>query len=106
MKILPFSVLSASGKPFRVMLPLHPQTVSPELVGDLATRLLNTISDAVAERPGVSAGDVLQAVALTLAVRSQVIQAPPQAAARVAEQLVATALNAVEESQTVDSGRS
>lgn len=106
MKVLPFSVLTASGEAFKVMFPLHPQTVSPDLVGSLTTRLLDTISDVVSQRPGVSGGDVLQAIAMALAVRAQVIDAPPLAAARVAEQLLADALAAVAESRAMASGRS
>lgn len=105
-KVLPFTVLTAGGESFQAMFPLHPQTVSPDVVGALTTRLLDTISEVVADRPGASGGDVLQAVAMTLAVRAQVIDAPPQAAARVAEQLLGDALAAVAEARALPGGRS
>lgn len=105
MKVLPFSVLAASGESFQVMFPLHPQTASPDLVGMLTSRLLDTISATLRDHPGSSSGDVLQAVAMALAVRAQVVDAPPQAAARVAEGLLADALGAVAESRRMSAGR-
>lgn len=105
-RVLPFSVLAAGGEAFHVMFPLHSRTASPEMVGTLMTRLLDTISEAVAERGDVSSGDVLQAVAMTLAVRAQVVDAPPDAAARVAEQLLADALAAVADARPLAAGQS
>ncbi len=106
LKVLPFSVLAAGGESFIAMFPLHRQTVSPEFVGRLTTALLDTISDAVDRGSAVCDGDVLQAMAMALAVRAQVINAPPGAGARVAEHLVANALAAVAEARPTPAGRS
>lgn len=105
-RVLPFSVLAAGGESFTAMFPLHVQTVSPEFVGRLTTALLGTVSETLEGAFGPSDGDVLQALALALAVRTRVIDAPAGAGARVAGQLLATALTAVAEARSNPAGRS
>lgn len=105
-KVLPFSVIAAGGDAFTAAFPLHDRTASPEFVGRLTTALLDTISDTIGTVPSASDGDVLQALAMALAVRTEVVDAPPGAGGRVAAQLLATALAAVAEARPMVAGRS
>ncbi len=78
--ILNFTVVTSGGVAYDIEFPLHPQTRSAQGVSDLLTALLDTVSHASTERPGLSDGDILQALCLALAVRARMVGAAPQSA--------------------------
>ena len=70
---LPYTALTSSGDAFDIEFPLHPLTRSSEAVGAMITGLLETLSRYVESEGDVSDGDVLQALAMALAVRARIV---------------------------------
>ena len=72
--ILQFIALTSRGRAYDIEFPLHPQTRSASSVSDLVTALLQTISDHAAQHQDVSDGDILQALAMTTAIRGRMLE--------------------------------
>ena len=75
MKHLPYRVTTATGAVLDIQFPLHEQTVSAVTVCQLLDSVLLTLSGDIALLPNAGNGDVLQALAMALAVRAG-IEAP------------------------------
>ena len=88
MKHLPYTVNTATGDRFDVEFPLHPDTGSAVRVSQLVSVLLETVERDLAVAGETSNGDVLQAMAMALAVRARIIHAPPAASGALARELV------------------
>lgn len=73
-QILQFIAVTSGGRAFDIDFPLHPQTQSAPAVSDLVTRLLETISAHAEGRADVSDGDILQALAMTSAIRGRMLE--------------------------------
>ena len=95
MKSLPYQVRTATGDVFDVEFPLHAETVSAVRVAQLITALLDRIDKDIAVAGETSNGDVLQAVAMTLAIRARMIHTPAATTERLAKRLVDEALAAM-----------
>ena len=104
-KVLPLSCMTAGGDAFVVHFPLHALTRSPEHVGRLGDALLETVTQFVEGGDDVGNGDVLQALAIALAVRARVVDAPPGTTERLTRDLVETALAAAAAAKPVDVGQ-
>ena len=76
MQKLPYRAVTSGGAVLDVAFDLHPETVSPERVALLVTALLNTLDQQLEGRSPAANGDVLQAVAMLLALRSAMLPAP------------------------------
>ncbi|MGF1547426.1 MAG: hypothetical protein ACFCUG_08870 [Thiotrichales bacterium] len=98
MKTLAITALSATGRAYDIEFPLHPQTRSEEGVSRLVTRLLDTLSLTLAERKDISDGDVLQSLAMTLAVRSRMLNGNPDAMLNLINDLLRNAMSAAQSS--------
>jgi hypothetical protein len=98
MKRLPYQAKTASGDIFDIDFPLHEDTGDPVRVGQLVSAVLATLDREIGIGGEVSNGDVLQAVAMALAVRSGMIHAPYETTAPLARSLVEAALEAVADS--------
>jgi len=72
-QVLQFVAVTSGGRAFDIDFPLHPQTQSALGVSDLVTRLLGAISDHAEGRADVSDGDILQALAMTSAIRGRML---------------------------------
>ena len=72
-EVLQFVALTSSGRAFDIEFPLHPQTQSAAAVSDLVSRLLAVISEHAEGRSDVSDGDILQALAMTSAIRGRML---------------------------------
>jgi hypothetical protein len=72
-QILQFIAVTSGGRAFDIDFPLHPQTQSAPAVSDLVTRLLEAISEHATGRTDVSDGDILQALAMTSAIRGRML---------------------------------
>jgi hypothetical protein len=93
---LQFVALTASGRAYDIAFPLHPETRSPESVSALVSRLLEAISGHAAEREDVSDGDILQALAMTAAIRGRMLDADPAQIQHLTGQLYGEAWAAVQ----------
>lgn len=99
MKHLPYRVTTTSGAVIDIRFPLHAQTVSAVTVSQLLDSVLQTLSREIALAPNVGNGDVLQALAMALAVRTGIIYAPFDFVAGETRALLAMALEAVSQGE-------
>jgi len=102
---LGFTAVTASGQAYEIDFPLHPQTRSAVGVSDLMTALLETISQTLAGRRDLSDGDVLQAFAMTLAIRARMLSATPESTTSLIEDLFGTAYAAARAAPSYVAGR-
>ena len=106
MKYLPYQANTATGDSFDLSFPLHDDTGSAVRVAQLISVVLETIDKDIAAMGETSNGDVLQAVAMALAIRARMIHAPTPVVRQLSVELVESALAAAaaSERQTVPSG--
>jgi outer membrane biosynthesis protein TonB len=98
---LPYRATAANGETIDVTFDLHVETRSEVDVSALLTALLDTIDARVADREGVSNGDVLQALAMAVALRVAMIPAPRTVTEPLARDLLDTALSCASFAQRV-----
>ncbi|TAD87141.1 MAG: hypothetical protein EAZ99_18575 [Alphaproteobacteria bacterium] len=91
---MPYRATTATGDVLDFRFPLHPETGSPMRVNQLVSQLLATLDRELKLLGEVGNGDVLQAVAMTLAVRAAMIHAPREQTAQLAFELARRALEA------------
>ena len=96
---LPFHTETVTGDCFDIAFPLHPETCSPVRVNQMLRAALDAIDREVKLDPGTSNGDVLQALAMALAVRGAIIAAPKPVTDRLAQDLLRVALSALDSAQ-------
>lgn len=96
---LPFTATTDTGETFDIEFPLHPSTESPIRVHQLLGDILETISREV-RRDTMANGDVLQALAMAIALRARLIAADPQITAQLARDLVEAGLDGVARADT------
>ncbi len=95
MQTLFYQARTATGDAFDIEFPLHQDTYSATRIAELVTSILQSIDRDLANEGETSNGDVLQAVAMALAIRSRIILAPPALTGKLAIELLGTALGAV-----------
>ena len=105
MKNLFFTAVTSGGRAFDIEFPLHPQTRSAEAVSEIITSLLETLSRHVEAHQNVSDGDVLQALAMTMAVRARMVDADPQSTLALVNELVNEAHRAAQEAPAYNAAR-
>jgi hypothetical protein len=98
-KPLPFTATTDTGDSFDITFALHPSTESAIRVHQLLGDLLETVTQEVRRDP-MSNGDVLQALAMAMAIRARMIAADPQITAQLANDLLTSALERVASSNT------
>ncbi len=98
-KQLPFRVKTASGEHIDVVFPLHDETVSPTQVANMLSATLAALDGEVRVNASVSNGDVLQALAMAMAIRAAMIEAPKRLTDRLAADLVIAALTAMDDAK-------
>ena len=94
MKQLPYRAQTATGDTIDIEFPLHAETESPVNVNQLLTAILETINKEVAVAGPMANGDVLQALAMAIAIRSRMIHAPSEVTSDLAQTLTTCALDA------------
>ena len=72
-RFLPFRTTTATGNQFDFEFKLHPETASPVQVSNLLAALLETLDREIDRIGEVGNGDVLQALAMGLAVRTRML---------------------------------
>ena len=95
MKTLPYRAVTSSGAVTEVQFDLHPETVSSERVGRLVTEVLAAVDAQIEGREPAANGDVLQAVAMLLALRSAMLPGPRAIREHLARDVVERALASV-----------
>lgn len=104
---LPYSVETQTGDSFRIEFPLHAETGSSVRVNQLLSAVLAAVDrDIRLGGEETSNGDVLQALAMAMAVRARMIHAPADLLDKLTGDLLRQALDAakVAERESADSG--
>ena len=94
MRQLPYRAQTATGDTIDIEFPLHAETESPVKVSQLLTAVLETIDKEVAVAGPMANGDVLQALAMAVAIRSRMIHAPSEITSDLAKIVTTYALDA------------
>ena len=93
-KHLPYRATTSSGNQFEFVFPLHPETASAVNVANLVSLLLATLDQEMRQIGAVSNGDVLQSLAMALAVRTRILPGDPGPLAALSTGLLSDALAA------------
>lgn len=72
-KRLPYRASTVSGNRFDFEFDLHPETASPVQVSNLLSAVLEALDGEIARHGDVGNGDVMQALAMALAVRTRML---------------------------------
>lgn len=96
---LPFRHRTAAGETREFEFHLHPETGSAVRVHQLLSRLVEVIDHEVALLGQTSNGDVLQALAMALAVRTDMVPAAEALKHRLARELVDVALDSLRDTE-------
>ena len=96
---LPYSAKTATGDVFDVTFRLHSETEDPIKVHQLLSAILENIDTELSVIGPSSNGDVLQAVAMALAIRTRMINANRYQLTAIATELVADSLAACMEAE-------
>jgi hypothetical protein len=99
-KTLPYVTNTETGTRIDADLPLHPSTVSIIRVNQMLDAVLGLIDREVKLDRSTANGDVLQALAMALAIRSAMIEAPKHTTDRLSADLLRTALTALDDART------
>ena len=92
---LPYRAQTATGDVYEIEFPLHDQTNSAVRVEQLVSSLLRVIDNDIAVAGETSNGDLLQAIAIAMAIRAGIINTSHDTSARLVHQLLHQALDAV-----------
>lgn len=104
-QLLQFAAVTNAGRGFDIAFPLHPETQSGESVSRLVTALLATISGQTGRSEPLSDGDILQALAMTAAIRGRMIDADPGQIDALMRSLHGVAWEAVQAASSYRTGR-
>lgn len=94
---MPYTARTRSGDVFEIEFPLHRDTGSPVRVNQLLTALLATLDREIGLLGETSNGDVLQALGMATAIRAAMVEAPRRTTDRLATDLLAVALRALDD---------
>ena len=96
MDVLPYRYVTPSGEAVSFDFRLHPETGSAVRVQQLLDRLTDTLDSEIGVLGDTCNGDVLQALAMALAVRTEMIPANPEMAQDLARDVVERALRSLD----------
>lgn len=98
-KTLPHEVTTATGEKIAFEFPLHAETQSAMRVSQLLDSVLAALDRELRVLGNTANGDVMQALAMALAVRAAMLHAPFEVGRQLAVDLAATALAAAEQAR-------
>ncbi len=104
-KILQFTAVTSSGRAFDIGFPLHEHTRSDQGVSDLLTALLDSISAFTTTTHAISDGDILQALAMSLAVRARMIDETGSTSRQLLHELIDVAADASRDARVHQAAR-
>jgi len=99
MKRLPYRAETATGETFDIEFPLHEHTIDAVRVSQLVSEVLEQIDRSIAVLGETGNGDVLQAMAMAMAVRAEMIYAPHETTSTLSLDLLRNALSATAEAK-------
>lgn len=94
MKKMPYQARTTSGDVYDLEFPLHPATQDAVRVSQLTSAVLAVLDREIKITGDISDGDLLQAVAMALAIRARMTDAPYDQIEGLTQDLLETALDA------------
>ena len=91
---LPYTAHTETGDTFDIEFSLSEHTEDSVRVHQLLTTVLNSVANDLKIVGTVSNGDILQALSMSLAVRSRMVYAPEQTMRKIVADLTETSLDA------------
>jgi hypothetical protein len=88
MRRLDYTAVTAGGSAFDIRFPLHLETGSADAVADMLTGVLAGLSERLDAHQGVSDGDVLQTLAMAMAIRARMVDVAPAVSLRLMHELI------------------
>lgn len=101
-RTLPFRTISDMGEVLDIAFTLHRETGSPAHVARLLSSVLSDLDRELAAMGAAANGDVLQALAMALALRAEMIRSPRNVTHALARGLLNDALTSI--AHTVEDG--
>ncbi len=98
---LPYQATTATGERFDISFPLHPDTGSPVRVSQMISAILEVLDHEV-KLEATSNGDVLQALAMAMAIRASMVEAPKRLTDQMTAELVGASLRAMDDAERED----
>lgn len=95
-QILPYDVITATAEKIAFEFPLHSETQSAMRVQQLLDAMLGVLDRELRVLGNTANGDVMQSLAMALAVRAAMLHAPYEVGRKLAADLATTALAAAE----------
>jgi hypothetical protein len=109
MPYLDYTAVTSQGEAYDIHFPLHPETRSPDMVSGILTRTLAAITTEVDTQAtaggGVSDGDILQSLAMAMAVRARLVDVPPAVSVRLMHGLIDQAFAATLDASSYRAGQ-
>lgn len=99
MDYLPYRFTTPTGDAISFEFELHPQTGSATRVHQLLDRVLHTLNHEIAILGETHNGDLLQALAMAIAVRTEMIPANPELKSDLARAVLEQALRSLKNAQ-------
>lgn len=96
---LPYQLTTPSGEKIHFEFRLHPETASASRVYQLMDSILKTVSHEIGILGETQNGDLLQAMAMAMAVRTEMIPADPELTQRLAREVLEQALRSLQEAR-------
>lgn len=103
---LSFTAVTSGGQAYDIDFPLHPATRSASGVSDLPPAMLASLSHHLEGSHALSGGDVLQALAMLIAIRARMTRPHPEAIEALVVQLFRDAHVAARSAPVCAAGRS
>jgi hypothetical protein len=94
MQKLSYTTVTNGGDAFDIRFPLHDETRSAEIVAAILSAVLSSVSAEIEQESKTSDGDVLQALAMAMAVRARLVDVPPAVSLKLMHELVDEAFSA------------
>ena len=96
---LPVDVTTAMGDKFSFNFKLHEHTADPIKVSNLVSSVLATLDNEIKLLGETSNGDILQGLAMALAIRSKIIHGADDTTPRLVKSLVNDALESLDDTK-------
>lgn len=105
MQELDYTTITGSGEALDIRFPLHQETRSAGAVADMLSAVLAALSKQIEDGGETSDGDVLQALAMAMAVRARMVDVPPAVSLRLMNELVDDAFAATLKAERYQAAR-
>jgi hypothetical protein len=103
--VLGFTAVTSGGDAYDIAFPLHPETRSGQAVSDVVSAALEAISGTLEQHGDLSDGDILQGLAMTMAIRARLVDASPDTSRRLMHELVERAFDAARDAESYPAAR-